>query len=259
MSGLFGGLLAVDEHVRTEHSFLTAADCCHCLAEYFPQRGYRANQPNQLIVNLKCLPSIASRDPRRMHYKLRAIDDIARALRGALSRSSVECATWIPIPPSRPARNADYDDRLQCILAAAFVDYALDLRTAHHQSEATAADHVSARRSSAAALYRVLGLDRELLAREPLRERIVLFDDVLTSGKHYKCYLTLILDRFQIKTVSCNSATLGRRWSGYQWGYQQSRSDAVEPARSWRRVTPELSGRGDFRLATAAAIILAFD
>ena len=98
MSGLFGGLLAVDEHVRTEHSFLTAADCCHCLAEYFPQRGYRANQLNQLIVNLKCLPSIASRDPRRMHYKLRAIDDIARALRGALSRSSVECATWIPIP-----------------------------------------------------------------------------------------------------------------------------------------------------------------
>jgi len=33
----------------------------------------------------------------------------------------------------------------------------------------------------------VIGLDRELLLREPLRERIVLFDDVLTSGKHYKC------------------------------------------------------------------------
>jgi len=204
-----------------------------------------------------------------------ALDRVARpaphALQTAGHRRHRARLAWRPEPivgrvchldsdtPSRPARDADYDDRLQCILAAAFVDYALDLRTAHHQSEATAADHVSARRSSAAALYRVLGLDRELLAREPLRERIVLFDDVLTSGKHYKCYLTLILDRFQIKTVSCNSATLGRRWSGYQWGYQQSRSDAVEPARSWRRVTPELSGRGDFRLATAAAIILAFD
>jgi predicted amidophosphoribosyltransferase len=56
-----------------------------------------------------------------------------------------------------------------------------------YQSKATAADHGSARRMSAEALYRVTGLDRELLARAPPRERIVLFDDVLTTGKHYKC------------------------------------------------------------------------
>jgi hypothetical protein len=49
------------------------------------------------------------------------------------------------------------------------------------------ADHGSVRRLTAEALLRVIGLDRELLLREPLRERIVLFDDVLTSGKHYKC------------------------------------------------------------------------
>jgi hypothetical protein len=187
VKGLLGGLVALDERLRTDHWFLSATDRCHCLADYLPGRGYRANEVNQLIVNLKCPPSITSIDPRRRHYKREAIGQIAHALRVALSRSAVECATWIPIPTSRPLRDADYDDRLQRILLAAFGDYALDLRTMLYQSKATAADHGSARRMSAEALYRVTGLDRELLARAPPRERIVLFDDVLTTGKHYKC------------------------------------------------------------------------
>jgi hypothetical protein len=187
VKGLLGGLVALDERLRADHWFLGAADRCHCLADYLPGRGYRANEVNQLIVNLKCPPSIEAIDPRRRHYKREAIGQIARALRAALCRSAVECATWIPIPTSRPRRDADYDDRLQRILLAAFGDYALDLRTVLYQSTATASDHASARRISAEALYRVIGLDRALLARAPLRERIVLFDDVLTTGKHYKC------------------------------------------------------------------------
>jgi hypothetical protein len=101
MKAAFAGTVALDDYVRTDHPFLTAADHCRCLAEYLPGRGYRASHVNQLIVNLKCPPSIASADPHRMHYKLRAIDAIARALRGALSQSLVESATWIPIPSSR--------------------------------------------------------------------------------------------------------------------------------------------------------------
>jgi hypothetical protein len=187
MKGLSGGLLALDAQQCAEHGFLSATDLCHCLAEYLPGRGYRAGEVNQLIVNLKCPPSIAALDARRRHYKQRAINDIASALRGAVDRVEVERSTWIPIPTSRTAADADYDDRLPRILRAAFGRYQLDLRSALYQRQATPADHGSARRLSAEALLRVTGLDRELLEREPLRERIVLFDDVLTSGKHYKC------------------------------------------------------------------------
>jgi len=187
MKGLSGGLLALDAQQCAEHAFLSAADRCHCLAEYLPGRGYRAGKVNQLIVNLKCPPSIAGLDARRRHYKQRAINDIAAVLRAALDRSQVERTTWIPIPTSRPECDADYDDRLPRILRAAFGHYRLDLRSALYQRQATPADHGSARRLSADALLRVIGLDRELLEREPLRERIVLFDDVLTTGKHYKC------------------------------------------------------------------------
>lgn len=187
MRAAFRGPVVLDEHLRTDHSYLTAADQCSCLSEYLPGRGYRAGLVNQLIANLKCPPSIAAVDPRRRYYKRRAIDEIARALRGALSRSSVESATWIPIPPSRPALDADHDDRLRRILATAFRDYDLDLRPVLCQSESTVADHAGGRRLTADALYRVIALDRQLLALRPPRERIVLFDDLLTSGKHYKC------------------------------------------------------------------------
>jgi hypothetical protein len=187
MKGLSGGLRALDAQQCAEHAFLSAADRCHCLAEYLPGRGYRAGEVNQLIVNLKCPPLIAALDARRWHYKQRAIDDIASALRNALGQAEVERATWIPIPTSRPAGDSDYDDRLPRILRTAFGHYQLDLRCALYQRQAMPADHGRARRLSADALLRVIGLERELLVREPLRERIVLFDDVLTSGKHYKC------------------------------------------------------------------------
>jgi hypothetical protein len=81
MKGLSGRLLALDAQRCTEHAFLSAADRCHCLAEYLPGRGYRAGEVNQLIVNLKCAPSIAAIDPRRRHFKQRAINNIASALR----------------------------------------------------------------------------------------------------------------------------------------------------------------------------------
>jgi predicted amidophosphoribosyltransferase len=187
VTALPSGLVALDEQMRSDHCYLGDADCCHCLAEYLPGRCTAANRINQLIANLKCPPSIATTDPRRRRYKLQAIGEVARALRAAVSQSWVECATWVPIPTSRPPPDADYDDRLQRVLRQAFVGYALDMRSLLYQSEITAADHASLRRSSFAVLYGLIRLDRQLLARAPLRDRIVLFDDVLTTGKHYKC------------------------------------------------------------------------
>jgi hypothetical protein len=184
---LKAGLVRLSAHMRADHCFLDGADDCWCLADYVPGRATAGNRVNQLIGNLKCRPSIARIDARRRHYKREAIGEIARALRAAVSRSWVECATWIPIPTSRPAPDADYDDRLQRILRQAFGDYALDLRAVLHQRRATAADHASARRLSVATLDQLLGLDRALLLSAPVRERVVLFDDVLTTGKHYKC------------------------------------------------------------------------
>jgi hypothetical protein len=247
MRSVFAGTRALDDSARIDHAYLTAADGCWCLAEYRPGSSYRVSEVNQLIVNLKCRPSIALADPRRMHYKNRAIDEVACALRAALSRSSVESATWIPIPPSRPARDADYDDRLQRILALAFGGYDLDLRRLLYQTEVTAPDHTTARRLNAEALYRVIGLDRVLLALKPPRARIILFDDVLTTGKHYKCCerrLRETLADIPISGLFVARRVLPRRWRCPPLPHHAGAA-TEELAAPWRRI----------RSASAAAMI----
>ncbi len=162
-------------------------DHCWCLAEYRPGTGCRASWVKRLIADLKCPPRIAASDPRRGRYKQRAIAAIAAALRRCVSQRSVERSTWVPIPPSRANCEPDYDDRLIRILQTAFHGYDLDLRVLLRQALSTPADHAQSRRSSLDSLYRVIRFDWQALEARPLRERIVLFDDVLTTGKHYKC------------------------------------------------------------------------
>ena len=170
-----------------DHSFLSETDCCEFVAEYVAGRSYRAGGVNQLLRNFKCLPAAARANPAREIYKRRAIATLARWLRLAVSRPEAERTTWVPIPPSRCGADPDFDDRLLRTLALAFEAYDVDVRSLLYQRQNTAADHAAPVRLSAEALHAVLNLDTRVLLARPVRERIALFDDVLTSGKHYKC------------------------------------------------------------------------
>jgi predicted amidophosphoribosyltransferase len=170
-----------------DHSFLSETDCCEFVAEYVPGRSYRAGGINQLIRNFKCPPAVARTSPVREIYKRRAIATLAQWLRLAVSRPEAERTTWVPIPPSRCGADPGFDDRLSRTLGLAFEAYDVDVRSLLYQRQNTAADHAAAVRLSAEALHAVLCLDMGALLARPVRERIALFDDVLTSGKHYKC------------------------------------------------------------------------
>jgi hypothetical protein len=178
---------AVDDMARTEHAYLSASDQCWYLARYAAGSGYRAGPINQLIANLKCLPSDAVRNPHRARHKQRAISAAAAMMRAALSRGLVESVTWIPIPPSRARHDPDFDDRLVRILRCAFEGYDLDLRNVLYQAVSTVSDHINDQRMGAAALYDRIQINWHALQCRPVRARLVLFDDVLTTGKHYKC------------------------------------------------------------------------
>jgi len=182
-----GGVNALDELARIDHPYLSGADDCWCLAEYVSGGGYRAGRVNQLIANLKCIPSAAAANTARLRHKERAIQVIAATLRDAVDRSWAEQVTWIPIPPSRVIRHSDYDDRLLRVLRLAFEGYDTDIRAVLYQSQSIAADHTSGRRIRLESLYQRIHINWDALASRPLRSKLVLFDDVLTTGKHYKC------------------------------------------------------------------------
>lgn len=64
--------------------------------------------------------------------------------------------------------------------------YDLDARLLLRQTVSTRADHRTARRSSGAYLHSLLRVDVDAMRERPLRQRVMLFDDFLTSGKHFK-------------------------------------------------------------------------
>jgi predicted amidophosphoribosyltransferase len=186
-AGLPATLTLLDAPSRADHAFLTASDRCAFLAQYLGGKSYRAGRCNQLIRNFKCAPSVARIDSRREGYKQHAIATLARWLRGALTREQAERFTWVPIPPSKRRGDPDFDDRLARTLRLAFHAYDVDVRGLLFQIRSTVPDHAGQVRLSAQALYDNLRLDVESLIARPIRKRIALFDDVLTSGKHYKC------------------------------------------------------------------------
>ena len=140
-----------------------------------------------MIANLKSLPSEAVLNRRRAFHKRSAISSAAAMMRSALSRHLVESVTWVPIPPSRALRDPDFDDRLARIIRLAFGGCDLDVRNILYQVVSTASDHLGERRISVPALYERIHVNWHALEARPVRARLVLFDDVLTTGKHFKC------------------------------------------------------------------------
>ena len=178
-------LLGLDDRHRQDHYYLSAGDRCFYFYVYRP--GSRSSGVNRLIRNFKCPLHGVRHDARRARSKAAAIRRIAMLLRTRVPRQLVEGATWIPIPTSMPREHPEFDNRLEKALHLAFADYDRDVRPALRVLGPALADHFAGQRLRLEALQGLIAVDRAALRDGPLRERIVLFDDLLTSGKHYRC------------------------------------------------------------------------
>ncbi|HTT07031.1 MAG TPA: hypothetical protein VMF64_17260 [Steroidobacteraceae bacterium] len=197
----------LDAARRTQHCFLEAGDCCRYLWEYRP--GLPRNRAQRWISDLKCRPSQAAARPLRAIYKECALLRAAQALRAAAPRAWVEQASWCPIPPSARAGASDYDDRLLRLLRLAFAGYDVDIRPLLRQSQSLPADHCGRQRVAFAALYEAMTVDTSQLLSCTLRMEVVLFDDVLTTGKHLKCAQLRLRER--LGPLSISACVLARR------------------------------------------------
>jgi hypothetical protein len=180
-------LTGIDETNRDQHAFLQDGDRCLFFGEYFAGKGYQGGGTNQLMFNFKTLPSIARENLARRNYKESAIATVATGLRDVLGRDQIERLTFVPVPPSKTPGHADYDDRLIRALTMACAGYNSDVRLLLHRLSSTESDHKTGDRLTPEALHSLLELDFTAIAARPLREAIVLFDDVITTGKSFKC------------------------------------------------------------------------
>lgn len=186
-------LVKIDDALRREHSYLSADDECYCLGEYLPREGYKAGPVNSMISNFK-KPVTKRGLPEYRHKE----NDIARAgqlVRSVLSKDAPVTYTFVPIPPSKAKSDPLYDDRLTRVLCTG--QPALDVRELFTMRSSMRAHHEFAegeRRPTPDDLYELLTLEEACLD-PPLKPTVVLFDDVLTNGTHFKVCKRKLLER----------------------------------------------------------------
>ena len=175
----------IDDTNRPDHFFLETGDQCLFFGEYFSGKGFSGGPTNQLIHNFKIKPSVIHANPARRRYKEEAIREIAAGLRRAIAPESLAKVTFIPVPPSKIPGHPDYCDRMIRTLNLAFAGTAADVRPLLIQTNNAIADHESNERMSMSDLLDMVRVDERQLTQPP-RATIILVDDVLTSGKHFK-------------------------------------------------------------------------
>jgi hypothetical protein len=193
-------LTRIDDSNRREHHFLTPQDRCLFLGDFYARAGWTGGSANQLIANFK-RPRLQIEHEaigeRLRRYREQAIGTISATLRRQFTPEEIESrCTFVPIPTSKRVDDPEYCDRLERTLRRAFDGHAADIRLLLQQTVSTVADHGSADdRISYERLLEITTLDPRCLVR-PLRSLVVLFDDVLTSGKHYKVAKTRLREAF---------------------------------------------------------------
>jgi predicted amidophosphoribosyltransferase len=178
-----------------DHSYLTLEDECYFVGEYTARAGYAFSSTNDLIQNLK--KPMDRRGRPEWRYKEWAINRSGDLLREAIPQEWLAEATLVPIPPSKAKDDHRYDDRLLRVLQRIGAD--LDIRELVVQEESTAAAHEGEDRPQPDDLFAIYKIDETKTKPEP--NKLVLFDDLLTTGCHFKAAARLLRERFPRKPI----------------------------------------------------------
>lgn len=167
-------------------------DECYYLGEYTARQGYAHSPTNDLIINLKKHPR--HRGSSHWHYKQRAVTRAGIALRQAFNPAFLRTATLIPVPPSKAHDHEFYDDRMLQTLRVVGRNEAVDIRELVHQRESTDPVHECEVRPTPYEIAANYYIDETFA--EPVPRVIVVADDVLTKGSHFKAMQMVLSARF---------------------------------------------------------------
>ena len=183
----------IDELTRPNHCYLEESDKCAFIGEYTSRAGYQHSATNDLILNLK--KDMNLRGTPQWPYKAQAISQAALAIRGVFSDDEyLSTLTLVPIPPSKARHDPAYDDRMTNVLRRIRPSPPLDVRELIVQTDNMKPAHDSEVRPSPDEIQAGYVLSEEIT--EPAPQRLVVVDDVLTNGAHFKAAQRILETRF---------------------------------------------------------------
>lgn len=187
-------LIKLDEIVLQQHIDLESTDHCRYWRVYTANEKFSFSETNQLIKNFKISPQ----EKHRLHYKKTAIEQIAQELMQVIpSHLIYQNYTFIPVPPSKPIGHPEYDDRLVQVLKRVQQEKRdLDFRLLVEQLQPISAAHTvpPEQRPNIQELYQLYAFNSPL--KLPIPKKIVIFDDVLTKGTHFKAMQKVLIHQY---------------------------------------------------------------
>jgi hypothetical protein len=191
-------LQKIDEHTRPDHWYLDQDDECYYLFEYTPRQQPPYDAINDLIFNLK--KPVDRRGRPEYYYKERDIERSGEFLRSAINDEWLPTAILVPIPCSKTKDHPLYDDRILQIINRMTAGLNCDIRELVFQTESLESFHGGCRMPPHQ-LRQYIQMDEALCLGKQPRE-VTLFDDVLTTGSHFKAIKSVIQDHWPDVQVS---------------------------------------------------------
>lgn len=189
----------IEENEFDDHSFLKNGDKLFCLGDYF--KNDIDSYMYSLIHNLKKPPTRRGLDEWR--FKEKSINEVSSYLSKVMRVLSREKSStfWVPIPPSKVIGDELYDDRLKQILDKASEilsqgrNHNTHIANVLFQNSSRDASHISEDRPKPQELQKLYTL-MPITNFDQDKDLIILFDDVMTTGSHFKAASSKILELY---------------------------------------------------------------
>mgnify|MGYP001077246362 CR=1 FL=1 len=191
-------IVEVDDLIRRDHFYLTPEDRCFFYGEYTAGELSAHSETNRLIINLK--KSVDRKGRPEWRYKEEAIAKAANIFRMAFSPDAFKSVTVVPVPPSKKKSDPLYDDRLLRVLQLMCSGRQSDIRELVVQLESKPPSHdKTIGRPTPDQLAANYKIDDRFSKPEPTT--VIIFDDVLTTGAHFKAVQQTLQHEFpQVQT-----------------------------------------------------------
>lgn len=188
-------LTIIDELTRGQHYHLDEDDRCFFFGEYTARQGHSFSETNNLILNFK--KGVDKRGRAEWAYKKAAVRRIAGLVN---SISDTDVLTFVPVPPSKCPTDPAYDGRLIDVLRLCQQTKPnIDFRELITQKVSMLASHAAENRPTPEQIAQNYVFNHAAAAG--LRNNIVIFDDVLTAGSHYKAMKSTIRQHIPDKAI----------------------------------------------------------
>lgn len=183
-------LQKIDELLLSSYKYLTADDECYFFMGYTPIH-IALNAENDLMMNFK--KAMNTKGTSQWKWKGAAIDKISDLFIQNIQPILEPNAILVPVPPSKIKGDILYDDRLiQVITKYCAAHQNAELREIIYATETITPTHEE--KKTPEELLEVLKIDKNLC--QDKKDNIIIVDDVLRDGAHFKACKSLLQPEF---------------------------------------------------------------